>query len=90
MIRTIDVSGYTVSLDINECDQAGARCDVNADCMNTIGSFNCRCRPGYEGDGQNCTGTTAGHFLFHHVEDPSQKIFFLQILMNVSYLILVM
>ena len=31
-------------------------CDVNADCTDTVGSYDCSCRSGYEGDGFNCTG----------------------------------
>jgi len=31
-------------------------CDVNADCTDTAGSYDCSCRSGYEGDGFNCTG----------------------------------
>jgi len=31
-------------------------CDVNADCTNTIGSFNCACKTGFSGDGFNCDG----------------------------------
>ena len=31
-------------------------CDENADCINTEGSFECVCKPGYTGDGLICTG----------------------------------
>ena len=31
-------------------------CDVNADCINTEGSFECVCKPGYTGDGKDCEG----------------------------------
>ena len=45
--------------DINECELATLNdCDENADCTDTIGSYNCSCNPGYEGDGFNCTGYT--------------------------------
>ena len=44
-------------LDINECELDGLNdCDGNADCIDTIGSYNCSCISGYEGDGFNCTG----------------------------------
>ena len=33
-----------------------SRCDENANCTNTDGSYNCSCNHGYEGDGFNCTG----------------------------------
>ena len=31
-------------------------CSINALCTNTEGSYICRCREGYEGDGRNCKG----------------------------------
>ena len=44
------------SADIDECASDRANCDVNADCINTRGSFQCICRSGYQGSGQVCTG----------------------------------
>ncbi|XP_064597834.1 LOW QUALITY PROTEIN: uncharacterized protein LOC135464334 [Liolophura sinensis] len=38
--------------DLNEC-KAGGYCHSKASCNNTIGSFTCRCLPGYTGDGKN-------------------------------------
>ena len=43
--------------DIDECTDDTHRCDNNADCGNTIGSYQCRCRIGFEGDGYDCTDT---------------------------------
>ena len=31
-------------------------CDENAECHDTDGSYWCQCRPGFTGDGYNCTG----------------------------------
>ena len=43
--------------DIDECELDSLNdCDENANCIDTIGSYNCSCSPGYEGDGFNCTG----------------------------------
>ena len=43
--------------DINECEE-GSRCHKSADCINTAGSFTCRCKEGFEGDGvKECRGT---------------------------------
>ena len=42
--------------DIDECNAANNSCHENAWCNNTQGSFNCFCKPGYDGDGHNCTG----------------------------------
>ena len=35
--------------DIDEC--ASNPCHSNADCTDTLGSYVCTCRPGFEGDG---------------------------------------
>ena len=45
---------YTI--DINECDTNNGGCEQ--DCINTIGSYQCQCREGYEtnNNGINCTG----------------------------------
>ena len=29
-------------------------CDANADCTNTVGSFECACKDGFSGDGVQC------------------------------------
>ena len=42
--------------DINECETGKHHCDSNAFCNNTKGSYNCTCKPGYTGNGVNCTG----------------------------------
>ena len=42
--------------DIDECNAANNSCHENAWCNNTQGSFDCFCKPGYDGDGHNCTG----------------------------------
>ena len=41
--------------DANECDEGSASCDLNADCVNTQGSYTCTCKVGYSGDGIYCT-----------------------------------
>ena len=42
--------------DIDECDKGTHSCSFNAVCNNTMGFYNCTCKPGYEEDGDNCTG----------------------------------
>ena len=42
--------------DINECEAGKHNCHVNASCKNTEGSFECTCKPGYTGNGVECTG----------------------------------
>ncbi|XP_066027845.1 protein kinase C-binding protein NELL2 [Pocillopora verrucosa] len=49
-------SGWTgkyCEKDINECKEGLHGCHVNAICSNTGGSYNCTCKPGFIGDGQN-------------------------------------
>ena len=40
--------------DINECELPEINCDMNAQCVNTDGSFDCTCNPGYFGNGTSC------------------------------------
>ena len=42
--------------DLEECSTNTHNCDVNADCVNTVGSYFCKCRAGYTGDGKTCNG----------------------------------
>ena len=43
------------SPDVDECTDGSHNCSVNAWCNNMIGSFNCTCNLGFDGDGVNCT-----------------------------------
>lgn len=43
-----------------ECQINSNRCSIHAECINTIGSYECECRPGYQGNGINCTGNLSG------------------------------
>lgn len=42
--------------DTNECAVGLARCSQDAECVNNIGSFTCRCKSGFTGNGEICTG----------------------------------
>ena len=42
--------------EIDECFSGTHSCDANAECINTAGSYNCTCRPGYHGNGSSCEG----------------------------------
>ncbi|CAC5378602.1 FBN2_3 [Mytilus coruscus] len=52
----IDIDECNLGKDfyLDECTEGSARCDPQAVCINTIGSFKCDCRPGYSGDGFTC------------------------------------
>ena len=41
-------------LDIDECTTGDNSCHEEASCTNTVGSYDCRCRLGYRGDGRQC------------------------------------
>ena len=43
-------------IDINECFEMTDDCSENAKCVNTKGSFEFVCKPGYTGDGRSCEG----------------------------------
>lgn len=46
-------------LDIDECEDPAisSRCVENAECCNLPAHFACKCKPGYEGDGEElCLG----------------------------------
>ena len=51
-------------VDINECETGKHNCDANATCKNTEGSFVCTCKPGYSGNGVNCTGNNSTSVFF--------------------------
>ena len=44
--------------DVDECLLKTDDCSALADCSNTIGSFTCKCKSGYAGDGKTCAGNT--------------------------------
>jgi len=44
--------------DKNECsDPLNSLCDANAECINTVGGYECRCNSGYVNVGGVCEGT---------------------------------
>ncbi len=48
------INNYCSLADIDECEIG--LCDVNSDCFNTLGDFQCVCFAGYMQEGHNCTG----------------------------------
>ncbi|CAH3113355.1 unnamed protein product, partial [Porites lobata] len=60
--------------DLDECKDKIHQCDVNANCTNIPGSYNCTCRPGYTGNGNICNGIISYpslHFIFLQCKDGS-------------------
>ena len=45
-----------VCVDVDECAHGLDNCGNNSQCINTVGSFSCRCNHGYTGNGVICTG----------------------------------
>jgi len=43
-------------IDIPECVRGLDECDMNATCINTVGSYDCMCNTGFTGNGFSCTG----------------------------------
>ena len=52
------------NLDVDECITGNHDCDVNANCINTVGGHNCTCKKGFAGDGRSCSGKLALMFIF--------------------------
>ena len=44
--------------DVNECADGTSNCSADAMCNNTKGSYRCKCKPGFTGDGRTCKGKT--------------------------------
>lgn len=72
--------------DMDECEDGENRCNVNALCSNTLGSYVCRCIRGFEGDGLTCVGRSlrytnlklilkwSSFFLFSEPRTASKKV----------------
>ena len=47
---------FLLFLDIDECALGIDSCSDDGICDNNIGSYTCRCKAGFSGDGRTCTG----------------------------------
>ena len=66
--------------DIDECDRDLDNCDVNAACMNTVGSYDCMCNAGFDGSGFNgdCNSEFNSRLFSYSNDVVSYVVFFLQ------------
>ena len=46
-------------IELNECGQSPPPCGANADCVNTLGSYECHCKDGFVKDNQICRGISS-------------------------------
>ena len=52
--------------DVDECALGTDSCDVNAQCNDTVGSFECTCNSGFIGDGRICGELLVAIFVPFH------------------------
>ena len=50
MFQDFKGDGFTCE-DVNECNAKKAPCSKSAECVNTVGGFECQCPEGFEGNG---------------------------------------
>ena len=73
---------------MDECKSDISDCDVNANCTNTYGSYKCKCKAGYTGDGHSCSGTYTSIFkddLIYFASSGCFSYFFCQSSRNNDY-----
>ena len=65
------VTSILSTIDTNECKNGEATCSKNTVCRNTVGSYDCYCKKGFEKKGSRCVGKEAHlkkihfHFISH-------------------------
>ncbi|XP_066022474.1 uromodulin-like [Pocillopora verrucosa] len=72
--RCVCVPGYTgedCTEDVDECNLGENKCDSNAECINTRGSYDCKCKEGFIGDGLTCTAN--GCYNYSTLRDAKRK-----------------
>lgn len=52
--QEIENGGEIQCVDINECQRGQHTCDINALCINEVGTYRCQCKTAYVGDGRTC------------------------------------
>ena len=67
---------------MDECVADAHNCSSDAFCNNTHGSFNYTCKPGFTGDGENCTGSI---FSGLSVLVWQQKLYYFSFILSLCY-----
>jgi len=62
--------------DVDECSEGSDDCDINANCFNQIGSFDCICKEHYFGPGFACLGIFFFFFFFTFSTSLISSLFF--------------
>jgi len=53
-------------IDIDECSNNDGGCHSDANCINSIGSYECQCKPRYFGNGIECLPCPENEYSFNH------------------------
>ena len=74
---------------MDECSSDADQCDQSAECTNTIGSYTCKCKTGFTGDGWTCagiklTGCISSTILFCSCSNCSNCCFLLLLLRYIN------
>ena len=67
-------SGFVCVSDLDECADGSDNCDVNAECTNMLGGFECACNIGFTGDGTTCAGNIICTIICNIPLNSSNKI----------------
>ncbi|PFX16293.1 Protein kinase C-binding protein NELL2 [Stylophora pistillata] len=60
--------------DTDECVTGLHNCSPNAYCNNTNGSYNCTCKPGFTGNGQECKRVTSCNEIYNNIKGANMSI----------------
>lgn len=56
MPHVLPIIFFIYFVDVDECEQKTDECSSYGECVNTYGSYSCKCNPGFKGDGMSCVG----------------------------------
>ena len=73
--------------DENECRKASHSCHEFAECNNTPGGYDCKCKPGYKGDGFYCYGKKLRKVHVCYLKLPNPMIFLCQVCLLMIFII---